>query len=198
MATAPTASGLVDWQTHASCLGCGYSLRGLLEARCPECGQPFDPHDPSTMKVPGWRPPLPPRKPARPITFGDQMAKAALISTIYLCVWPPFGMVAWIGIIIAWVRRSLRVRRTIQTNTPIAGMPEGTWPWRSLVLGILLLGLWIGSWRDRCPHGEYYGFGLIGIGVVRSETAGPCYNHVHGTAVHLFGKWYLFTSGQRT
>jgi hypothetical protein len=30
------------------CLGCGYDLRGLPENRCPECGLPFDPADPST------------------------------------------------------------------------------------------------------------------------------------------------------
>jgi uncharacterized paraquat-inducible protein A len=25
------------------CLHCGYNLRGQVEARCPECGRPFDP-----------------------------------------------------------------------------------------------------------------------------------------------------------
>lgn len=25
------------------CRRCGYNLKGLTEARCPECGQPFDP-----------------------------------------------------------------------------------------------------------------------------------------------------------
>ncbi len=31
------------------CLGCGYILDGLPENRCPECGQPFDPADPSSF-----------------------------------------------------------------------------------------------------------------------------------------------------
>ena len=35
------------------CLECGYVLRGLSQARCPECGQSFDPADPTTFS---WRP----------------------------------------------------------------------------------------------------------------------------------------------
>lgn len=30
-------------RTRGLCAKCGYSLRGLLEPRCPECGTPFDP-----------------------------------------------------------------------------------------------------------------------------------------------------------
>jgi hypothetical protein len=37
------------------CLDCGYSLRGLLDPRCPECGRVFDPADPKTWSP---RPPL--------------------------------------------------------------------------------------------------------------------------------------------
>ena len=51
-----------------SCWECGYSLRGLESARCPECGRGFDPNNPATinmgenvsafarrmMKPPGW------------------------------------------------------------------------------------------------------------------------------------------------
>ncbi|MBN2560433.1 MAG: hypothetical protein JXQ75_05830 [Phycisphaerae bacterium] len=33
----------------AVCIKCGYSLRGLAEHRCPECGSEFDPLDPSTF-----------------------------------------------------------------------------------------------------------------------------------------------------
>jgi hypothetical protein len=32
------------------CKTCHYSLANLTEHRCPECGRPFDPHDPSTFK----------------------------------------------------------------------------------------------------------------------------------------------------
>jgi hypothetical protein len=52
MPTARTTSGLVDWQTHATCLGCGYALRGLQAQRCPECGRDFDPQKKWTMRLP--------------------------------------------------------------------------------------------------------------------------------------------------
>ena len=35
--------------TGAICRGCGYALRGLSEAVCPECGRAFDPDDSSTF-----------------------------------------------------------------------------------------------------------------------------------------------------
>ena len=35
----------------AKCLDCGYLLRGLQEPRCPECGKPFLPGDPSTYQI---------------------------------------------------------------------------------------------------------------------------------------------------
>lgn len=41
----------------ATCLGCGYALRGLNEHRCPECAREFDPTDPRSMantQPPGW------------------------------------------------------------------------------------------------------------------------------------------------
>jgi hypothetical protein len=34
------------------CLNCKYDLRNLSEHRCPECGAPFDPSDPSTFDSP--------------------------------------------------------------------------------------------------------------------------------------------------
>jgi len=37
------------------CNHCGYSLRHLTVNRCPECGQEFDPDDPSTFEVGGTR-----------------------------------------------------------------------------------------------------------------------------------------------
>ena len=40
----------MDWQRR--CLGCGYSLRGLPQPVCPECGRGFDPDDPETHVTP--------------------------------------------------------------------------------------------------------------------------------------------------
>lgn len=36
------------------CLGCKYDLRGLDTPRCPECGRPFDPDDPTTTGPVPW------------------------------------------------------------------------------------------------------------------------------------------------
>ena len=34
------------------CKTCHYSLSGLSEHRCPECGRAFDPNDPNTVELP--------------------------------------------------------------------------------------------------------------------------------------------------
>lgn len=44
----------LDPLADAHCLQCGYSLRGLPENRCPECGTPFDPADFADTFVPLW------------------------------------------------------------------------------------------------------------------------------------------------
>ena len=38
------------------CTTCHYSLTGLAEHRCPECGSAFDPDDPSTFDSSTMRP----------------------------------------------------------------------------------------------------------------------------------------------
>ncbi|MBN2559410.1 MAG: hypothetical protein JXQ75_00580 [Phycisphaerae bacterium] len=43
-----------DPLADASCLHCGYSLRGLTENRCPECGTPFDPQEMASSYLPEW------------------------------------------------------------------------------------------------------------------------------------------------
>jgi hypothetical protein len=43
-----------DALADARCLKCGYSLRGLPENRCPECGTAFDPADFSDAFLPLW------------------------------------------------------------------------------------------------------------------------------------------------
>jgi hypothetical protein len=34
------------------CPGCGYDLRGIASERCPECGTPFDPNEPTESQIP--------------------------------------------------------------------------------------------------------------------------------------------------
>ncbi|HRR87077.1 MAG TPA: hypothetical protein P5316_18865, partial [Phycisphaerae bacterium] len=43
-----------DPLADASCLHCGYSLRGLTENRCPECGAPFDRQEMASSYLPEW------------------------------------------------------------------------------------------------------------------------------------------------
>src|SRR5690606_36987103 len=43
-----------DALANAHCLHCGYSLRGLPENRCPECGTAFDPADFADAFLPLW------------------------------------------------------------------------------------------------------------------------------------------------
>jgi hypothetical protein len=33
-----------------ACIHCGYALEGVSSSRCPECGAPFDPSDPTTFR----------------------------------------------------------------------------------------------------------------------------------------------------
>src|SRR5687768_4748701 len=42
----------VEESLAATCLDCGYALRGLRSRRCPECGRAFDPADPLTIRLP--------------------------------------------------------------------------------------------------------------------------------------------------
>ncbi len=43
-----------DPLANASCLHCGYSLRGLTENRCPECGTTFDSQEMAGSYLPEW------------------------------------------------------------------------------------------------------------------------------------------------
>ena len=44
--------GLPRELAEASCLKCGYRLRGLASRNCPECGTGFDPANPWTIRLP--------------------------------------------------------------------------------------------------------------------------------------------------
>ena len=57
----PTNEVIVRRSVDAKCIGCGYALRGLIEARCPECGRKFNRDDAATFnsgrhhgRLAGW------------------------------------------------------------------------------------------------------------------------------------------------
>ena len=57
MVEAKEVGGLEGLAAKAKCIECGYLLRGLVVARCPECGTGFDPGDATTyvtQPVLGW------------------------------------------------------------------------------------------------------------------------------------------------
>jgi len=62
-----------DEKTRRFCRGrgCGYELRGLELARCPECGRPFDPDDSRTFR-------------SRPIGYWHRYVKCAVIGSVTL------------------------------------------------------------------------------------------------------------------
>jgi hypothetical protein len=70
------------------CWECGYSLRGLEANRCPECGRPFDPGDPTTMNMGrevGWLAAWLMRPPGWPLYL---LTCAAVLVSLWACVVP--------------------------------------------------------------------------------------------------------------
>jgi hypothetical protein len=106
--------GLLPSESLARCQGCQYPLRGLTEARCPECGRPFDPADPTTMwhdRVPGrvgrffLKPPGWPLNTAT-ILVGLMMLVAASGPGTYFGLFA-LALLAWLVIVTAWFVRFL-------------------------------------------------------------------------------------------
>jgi hypothetical protein len=194
-ATPAASAGLIeprrDWADVGFCITCGYALRGLPRPRCPECGGEFDPHDPRTMRVPGWKPPTH-RAPPRVRYFSHEIVVAAFSASLALisCAWP-IGVIGWTCVFIAWRRRSRLLKIHEKTGQKLYNIPEGRWPWRTLVTAIFLLTLWPGAFNDRCPHARYFGIGPLGVAY--SDNGGPCHNHVNGSIIHLGGNWYFYT-----
>lgn len=80
----------------ASCLGCGYSLRGLPENVCPECGRGFVPDAPKTYRVASVKP----RWPFLPEAPPRWQAVVLPIGTVVYVYWSsePGGLLASVGI----------------------------------------------------------------------------------------------------
>jgi hypothetical protein len=151
----------------AQCRGCGYSLRGLPEFRCPECGLAFDPTDPRTMRrspfvirairiVQSWFN-IPP-----PIEW----VIAALIATLLILLmdWEQWGWswtdelrgatsfdvgwILWAAITAKALRSSLSIRSLWLRLATISLAPM-----------LLLIPLSFSLCFDSCPHATYMMFG---------------------------------------
>jgi hypothetical protein len=116
---APTPPQVPD---EAMCLGCGYALRGLSSARCPECGRGFDPADLETMNVgrpvpDALRPLLEPvRWLRRTSTWACAMAVLATTSAPdNALVGPLVVLIAYAGVGLAYVPRQLARRGVVRT-----------------------------------------------------------------------------------
>lgn len=185
------AAGLVgpDYSSIASCLHCGYRLRGLPEHRCPECGHSFNPYHPTSMHVPGFRLQ---RAPRPPLTFGAGQIYLSLVATVHIvggshlvCGFWPLGIVIWCIVFIRWSEW----RQARNGNAPPLSTPEGSKWWRVLVKCMLAATVVFSFRYYRCPHATTIGFGSIGISY--SENGGPCHNSPHDGGTRWCGNWYI-------
>ncbi|HEV8378481.1 MAG TPA: hypothetical protein VGP99_06490, partial [Tepidisphaeraceae bacterium] len=157
-----------------------------------ECGRSFDPHDPQTMIVPGYRKPrIVTRRQSWPPTFGGQIMLTSTMAMLYTIApaqancgawW--LGVIGWTAISVAWERR-----QTVPSDDPERKrLPEGP-RWRVFVRIMLLLSI-VGSFRFyKCPHATTVWLGPLG-GISYSGIGGPCRNDPHHGGKRLSGNWY--------
>jgi hypothetical protein len=69
------------------CKACGYALDAVPQPRCPECGQPFDPQDPTTYCAPN----APPHAPNWWWRNRDKLLAAACLITLAI-IFRPRGL----------------------------------------------------------------------------------------------------------
>lgn len=200
---------------NAFCRSCGYSLRGLPEHRCPECGTGFRPGDRNTYYDPGF----PSRgerfllsSPGWPINGGASLAATTMIigalypGDIFLIV--VFGTLLWFAVGTLWVlriigfsivaarwRRSFRVllsRRWLLA--PSAALLVWLALWTGVPCRVALL-ISIPSLRAVVAEMESKPVGSVQrgrwIGVFRARSIE--HNH-HGVLIELSGTEGLFGS----
>jgi hypothetical protein len=139
----------------AVCLVCGYSLRGLPEPVCPECGRVFDPADPATFK--DLDEPTLWSRWARPPSIIEMIIAAVIaagvihLGSIPFRVWPPditallagvfpcLILLAVTSLVISYLLRSIM---TYRSDRPIGRTTKVScrrWRWSVLPLCIILV-----------------------------------------------------------
>jgi hypothetical protein len=176
----------------ATCLGCGYALRGLSSRHCPECGRAFDPADPMTMRTPErldralrrarwWA----------PLAAWVATIFVALVLAIFFRFLSPLVIVAMI-LIAGYVRRVARRSLLAGAVDPNAWSERGA----RVVTWLLCIYVMINTQQlyiDTCPHGTIARLGPVGVAY--SRVGGPCRNTVPITRTwNVGGNWYVWVA----
>lgn len=193
---APVTDAARTAPEEATCLGCGYALRGLRARACPECGRAFDPADPLSMRTSQRID----RALRRALFWAPMSAAIATLVVLMLVLLMTRHLNAlWLAaavLLAAFIRRRARL-------SLLAGAPEpnpltegaarvGGW----LLAGFVLLVAGGGFHFTQCPHGTLFGVGPVGI--AHSTVGGPCRNRVPIQRTwNVTGNWYLFTANDR-
>jgi hypothetical protein len=187
------------------CLDCGYVLDHLAEPRCPECGRPFDPRDPSTFTTPAeyfkWRRWAQPPPMTNVIAVGVLgtfslvcASGGTLFADIVICLYLP----VLVGLLIEFVvrvRAALRARQCATSFLPASR--RGPWRWAILPsVTLLLVSSCIDPWPLRArfalsrpafervvreldagahPNRRKQSIGLYSITSIRGSVGGPWY-----------------------
>src|SRR5438046_1190617 len=105
---------------------------------------------------------------------------SSLLSTVLLWL----AAIAWIAVVVAWVRRS----RLAADDPQREEVPEGP-RWRPLVKVMIVISI-LGTLRFYdCPHATTVWLGPYGLS--HSSSGGPCHNDPHNGGQHLLGNWYI-------
>lgn len=89
----------------ATCLDCGYALRGLASRACPECGRGFDPEVLTSMCVPRapGTPNVVERRLLAPIPLPYRGARTALVVIAVIAAWmPPPSALPVAAVVVVW------------------------------------------------------------------------------------------------
>jgi hypothetical protein len=185
-AAAREAGARPDYRSFASCLGCGYLLRELPAPRCPECGRPFDPHDPDTMRVPGYRKPKPVRSPA---PFQTEVLKLAWFATIAMLIGrliaAPFALSLG-GLIWGALAFVMVLHWTVHRQRFLSPLLRYH---RNLTRVLLVVSLLLSVRYHWCPHATTVWVGPVGI--AHSPNGGPCHNAPPNGGRSISGNWYF-------
>ena len=193
-----------DVADGATCLGCGYPLRGLSDPRCPECGRAFDPTDPYSVDSLAYAQ----RRLRRALHWAPLAVWIATLGTMLVVEayaynryefydWLPFPLATCliVAILTAWIARGLARRALIGRRPDPSRLSErlariGMW----LTCGFIFLafnGNGFQVWT--CDHGT--GWSLGPVGLAHSTVGGPCRNHIDYRKVwRVAGAWYVWVS----